>query len=1386
MGNVGYGEDQYSSFGHDSNSDVGGTGHWQRLQSQRGTNRPYRGGRGGRWKTPYGGQGQHDMDRRPKREAGEVENEQAFGGLSRTASENSLSEDDSRASDASGYGQPSQRQRGIGSQNRSRGGRRGRPGNSRPYRNERGGRDGRRPYRGQGQHGMERRPKREADEVENVKAFGGLSRTASEVSLFSTATAGEWTDFEDDSSVGDTSDNNRQPPKKPRVPGKLSRGGRGRPGNRRPYRNERGGRGGRPWRGRNQGGKDRGPNKEADDVGHVKAFRGLSRRTASEVSLCSTGTAGASSDFEDDSSVEDTSDHRQPASLRQRGTGKQNRTRAWSRGRPGRGLMTGTECREKATDVDFKREENGPGVLDLLASLRGLSTAEVTQVNTNVGFEEEEDQERPSENKNNLSSKRTRRQKKPKRHEESHGSQGRSVRTPSSSMQAKEKLEADSTVSKVCDILLNKFNGRAEFSKLVKEKDLPEEASVVSWYESHRKFFLLFKNRGRVEFVSVYSRNVRLCAVYNKNDCTKDDCTYLHICIQYITGGCKYACCLSHDFFDDRNNSKIQGFWFAEYKNEDIAKIVRCSLPEWCEEYQSQGDQHVKACPLIHVCRNRKCNKQCGLEHNIKGSDHNRSILNAYYMEKWQDNILNRILLQRQHNVQQVKIDRHQEGPYKATNLNVDRQHKELDRTRTSAGLLSRQVVDTDDNVTGLSCRRSYTTEQYGLKETQNVSSNSHDGSQTNKEQSKELIQSLQPAVLFKGEDKKLKGILKTKTTSRTGPDTDLFKFESDEDKEQATLKQYARSTPNIQVPMDTTTTEVRNTITLSSQESDYFKFESDVDDEPDAASTGDALCEKYVWRECSRRSHFHGTSRLPYQWQIKMHDGWIFFDAPENEKIEQSFCNFNKKIEDIKVSDSLMAQINFDSMTAVTYLQFYGEIIDHASDDTEIKRLSTPSYITGTDDNMAELTQWCWHFSDHKTWYPFEPEALQYTMELKYLNDQLSYFFEREQFQYKVDFPTMRQKNLQTLKMREVMRRPMFVSPDDVKQHRKISHPNLVTKKPALSMTLPDGWTPLDCHQPMELVKLNLGEGDGDETVKTVQELFFSTMNKSDFKFKSLFRIQNPAMWEKYCSMKRTMEMRPQGGLVNEKRLFHGTVDDMKVVRGICHNNVDFRMSGKNGTVYGDGAYFARDAKYSHSYTKGPVRFMFLSRVLVGQYTKGESSYRRPPNRVGHTLYDSCVNDVRDPQIYIIFDMAQSYPEFLIEYLVVTPAAPAYGPSVTPRYSSTSVPSSSSSSSARTYGYVSPSTSSSSIGNTPAYASASTLGYASASRPAYSSTSATGHSSSSSPRYSTLSGASMAVPPRPRSPVSTRVTTGTTAAASPHSSSTTGAAKQRSGCVLQ
>jgi hypothetical protein len=128
------------------------------------------------------------------------------------------------------------------------------------------------------------------------------------------------------------------------------------------------------------------------------------------------------------------------------------------------------------------------------------------------------------------------------------------------------------------------------------------------------------------------------------------------------------------------------------------------------------------------------------------------------------------------------------------------------------------------------------------------------------------------------------------------------------------------------------------------------------------------------------------------------------------------------------------------------------------------------------------------------------------------------------------------------------------------------------------------------------------------------------------------------------------------RGQNVDERDLFHGT-DSLNTCHGICTNNFDFRTSGRNATLYGEGSYFAVRSKLSHSYTKADTpfeyRFMLRAKVLVGQFAEGNPFLYQPPEIRGqsHKLYDSCVDKVKGPQIFVVFDTNQCYPEYLFMY---------------------------------------------------------------------------------------------------------------------------------------
>lgn len=140
----------------------------------------------------------------------------------------------------------------------------------------------------------------------------------------------------------------------------------------------------------------------------------------------------------------------------------------------------------------------------------------------------------------------------------------------------------------------------------------------------------------------------------------------------------------------------------------------------------------------------------------------------------------------------------------------------------------------------------------------------------------------------------------------------------------------------------------------------------------------------------------------------------------------------------------------------------------------------------------------------------------------------------------------------------------------------------------------------------------------------------------------------------------------------MTEELLFHGTKQGN--IPKICDSGFDFRLSGiSSGTIYGKGSYFSKEAHYSRcqnfcsnlpyqhkkyltfkkncrSYTDSNQ--ILVARVLAGRYTTGNSEYVRPPQLDEHTLYDSCVDNVENPKIFVIFSNDQVYPEYIIDYV--------------------------------------------------------------------------------------------------------------------------------------
>ena len=90
---------------------------------------------------------------------------------------------------------------------------------------------------------------------------------------------------------------------------------------------------------------------------------------------------------------------------------------------------------------------------------------------------------------------------------------------------------------------------------------------------------------------------------------------------------------------------------------------------------------------------------------------------------------------------------------------------------------------------------------------------------------------------------------------------------------------------------------------------------------------------------------------------------------------------------------------------------------------------------------------------------------------------------------------------------------------------------------------------------------------------------------------------------------------------------------------------------------MLGNGIYFAKDASYSSRDTYSPPdaqgnKNMYQTRVLTGEYCKGKKGMKSPPVKTPPAvLYNSVVDSVKSPQVFVVFSETQAYPEYLVTF---------------------------------------------------------------------------------------------------------------------------------------
>ncbi|CAI9714770.1 protein mono-ADP-ribosyltransferase PARP14-like [Octopus vulgaris] len=202
-----------------------------------------------------------------------------------------------------------------------------------------------------------------------------------------------------------------------------------------------------------------------------------------------------------------------------------------------------------------------------------------------------------------------------------------------------------------------------------------------------------------------------------------------------------------------------------------------------------------------------------------------------------------------------------------------------------------------------------------------------------------------------------------------------------------------------------------------------------------------------------------------------------------------------------------------------------------------------------------------------------------------------------------------------------------------------KIKRKQILKEEP-----IPDTWSPMEDGELIKIVPVKNGP-EYDDIEATFRQ------NLPSYRIIKIERIQNKTLYHGYQALKRKFEVE-NPNITNEvDGLWHGTAEGS--IEGINKSGFNRSYCGKNATAFGNGVYFARRIHYSANdkYSvpdANKTKRIYKCSVLVGRMMQG---HRRL--KVLQDSYNSAVDDIQRPRIYVVFHDFQAYPNYLITFSV-------------------------------------------------------------------------------------------------------------------------------------
>uniref|UniRef100_UPI00398F4556 protein mono-ADP-ribosyltransferase PARP14-like n=1 Tax=Pristiophorus japonicus TaxID=55135 RepID=UPI00398F4556 len=195
-------------------------------------------------------------------------------------------------------------------------------------------------------------------------------------------------------------------------------------------------------------------------------------------------------------------------------------------------------------------------------------------------------------------------------------------------------------------------------------------------------------------------------------------------------------------------------------------------------------------------------------------------------------------------------------------------------------------------------------------------------------------------------------------------------------------------------------------------------------------------------------------------------------------------------------------------------------------------------------------------------------------------------------------------------------------------------------------------GRNPLDNREDVkEKPQLKVSLDKSSEEYQTVAKNFSDRCGRETIKIIGIEKIQNDDLRAAYLAKKSAMEVKKSA---QERTLYHAT--DHSARLDIVHKGFS---KSSNECQYGKGVYFTENLCHRRNLPrplpdKNGLRYVYQARVLVGQSALGQWWMTAPPPRSRldpSDLFDSVVDHLLSPSIFVIFQGNQACPEYLITF---------------------------------------------------------------------------------------------------------------------------------------